>query len=241
MTLFNRHILAALVAAMWSAPNVALADNVTVVELFTSQGCSSCPPADSLLGELAERDDLVALSLPVDYWDYLGWKDSFGSPKHSARQKSYALTRGDRAVYTPQVVINGERHVVGSDRRELKAALAAAAGNAIDVGLEVNERTIDITLPDASGERRRGTIWLAGFSSAEPVEIGRGENAGRTVTYHNVVRKLIRVGEWNGEALSLSVKRSDIWADKMSGCAVIVQEDRYGGIGPVLGAALVVE
>lgn len=236
----KRTVLSAIAAFVMCVPAGAMA-GPTVIELFTSQGCSSCPPADALLGELADRDDVVALSLPVDYWDYLGWKDSFGSPQHSARQKSYALTRGDRAVYTPQIVINGKAHIVGSDRAQLRSALKRASNQTMEVGLDVGPDVIEIKIPEKAGKARKGVVWLASISDAEPVEIGRGENAGRRVVYYNVVTRLTRVGEWRGDAATITVNRRDVWSKEANGCAVIIQEDLHDGAGPIIGAALVRE
>ena len=213
-----------------------------VIELFTSQGCSSCPPADELLGTLADRDDIIALSLPVDYWDYLGWKDSFATSQNTARQKSYAHARGDRSIYTPQIVVNGVRDIVGSDAGELDAALKSSGSQIVDLDVTMGPRAIDVAVPaDPTGQRRHGVVWLAGFSGAEPVTIGRGENAGRKVVYHNVVRTLVRIGDWDGQPTHLKVDRVKVWKKDMDGCAVIIQEDVYGGTGPVLAAALVRE
>src|SRR5438874_11007043 len=101
----------------------AVADPLAVIELFTSQGCSSCPPADKLVGELGSDPSLVALSLPIDYWDYLGWTDTLADPRNSARQRAYSHARGDREVYTPQVVVNGSQHALGSDREAIESAI----------------------------------------------------------------------------------------------------------------------
>ena len=108
----------------------AHADPRAVVELFTSQGCSSCPPADKIIGELAKDPNVIALSMPIDYWDYLGWKDTLADSRFTARQKSYSHMRGDRDVYTPQVVVNGALHVIGSDRGKIENAIATTKSNA---------------------------------------------------------------------------------------------------------------
>src|SRR5437763_17082228 len=129
---------AALAIAAWAAVASASADPRAVVELFTSQGCSSCPPADRLLGELAHDPAIVALSLPIDYWDYLGWKDTLANPRHAARQKAYSKVRGDHEVYTPQVVVNGSIHALGSDKSAIEMAIAKSRHNPETMVLPVN-------------------------------------------------------------------------------------------------------
>lgn len=212
---------------------------VTVVELFTSQGCSSCPPADALLGDLAQRDGIIALSLPVDYWDYLGWKDSLASPMHTERQRAYAKARGDRAVYTPQIVINGREHVIGSRIGEVISLVEAAAEDALPVEVELTESGSSLTVSISETEVPDGEIivWMAGYTAEERIDIKRGENAGRQIAYYNVVRKLKPIGQWDGSAMTIDVPVAE-WADKtLSGCVVIVQRADKGGAGAILGAA----
>src|SRR5215831_3918591 len=145
-----------------TAPAMA-AETRAVIELFTSQGCSSCPPADQLVGQLAKDPSLVAMSLPIDYWDYLGWKDTLATPGHTARQRGYAQVRGDRAVYTPQVVVNGVVHVQGSDKAAIDRAIAQTGQQpgtlSVPVTLAVEGGRINVTVP-ASAEGRSGEIWL---------------------------------------------------------------------------------
>lgn len=208
----------------------------TVVELFTSQGCSSCPPADELLGKLANRDDVIAMTLPVDYWDYLGWKDTLASPANSKRQRTYATVRGDGQVYTPQVVINGIRHAVGSYASDIDAAIveAAKATQPWQPGFTVIEEggELRIQVP-AMTNGARGTLWLADYVHSAPVEITRGENSGRSITYTNVVRKLTPIGDWDGSAATFSVKLADVMSKGSDGCVVFLQK---GEGGPILGA-----
>ena len=181
-----------------------------MVELFTSQGCSSCPPADKLVGELARDPSIMVMSLAVDYWDYLGWKDTLALAGHSSRQRAYAKSRGDREVYTPQVVVNGIVHVLGSDKAAIEQAIAEtaqrrgvalAAGDAVGRGRQADG--------ERAGGRRtsqtHGEVWLCPMTKAVPVAIGRGENRGRTITYSNVVRRWIKLGEWTGKAETFTV------------------------------------
>jgi hypothetical protein len=232
-------VLCAVVAS--TAPTCA-GETRAVVELFTSQGCSSCPAADDLLGKLAADPSLVAMSLPIDYWDYLGWKDTLAKPGHTARQRAYAAARGDRAVYTPQVVVNGAMHVQGSD----KAAIERVIGQtrqlpgtlAVPVTLSVAGGRIDVKVPASTEVRIKGDIWLCALTGSIPVAIGRGENRGRTITYYNVVRRWVKLGQWNGTARSVSVPVSDLDSEHANSVAVLVQAGEDGALGRMLGASI---
>jgi hypothetical protein len=210
------------------------------MELFTSQGCSSCPPADKLLGELAEREDVLALSLPVDYWDYLGWKDTLASHDFSERQREYSQARGDGEVYTPQAVINGSVGIVGSDRKVVEAALKRATeqGFPVPIGLSAGEDAVTVKIgAAANAAANRGTIWLVMYDRSVTVPIERGENSGRTITYSNVVRKLRPIAMWKGEAMTIDLPRSEMNQAKVARCAVLLQSEKSGGLpGPILGA-----
>ena len=166
--------LGACAGAMITAP--ARAETRGVIELFTSQGCSSCPPADKLLGELIRDPSLVAFSLPVDYWDSLGWKDTLADPRNSERQRAYARSRGDRGVYTPQVVVNGTAHVVGSDKAAIDRALASARARlSVPVNAAVKGSNLTIDIPAGNGA---GEVWVYALAKEVPVAVGRGEPAG---------------------------------------------------------------
>ena len=211
----------------------------SVVELFTSQGCSSCPPADRLAQELAMRDDLLVLSLAVDYWDYLGWKDSLATPQHTKRQRDYSRAMGKGgAVYTPQMVVNGERDVVGSRRAQVERLLARKSrflGRApLNLSLKEGKLHIDIGARQGGGTVG-ATVWLMPFVGMRRVNILRGENRGRDLTYVNVVRNMMPVGMWHGEALSLTIPADTVPKD--GGAAVLVQENGHGAIW---GAARIV-
>ena len=215
-----------------------------VVELFTSQGCSSCPPADRLMGRLATEKDLIALSFNVDYWDYLGWKDTLGSPDNSARQRAYAGRRGDGAVYTPQVVVNGRDHVQGSNEAAIRAALAGDAANGkapdLDITMTADDVSVTVTVPDAAtAGPLDATLWLVTYSQAATVAITRGENRGEKITYHNVVRSMRAIGMWKGKALTATLPRAELMKNGADGCAVILQDAGEGHLGPVLGAAII--
>jgi hypothetical protein len=220
----------------------AHADPRAVIELFTSQGCSSCPPADNILGELAKDPSVIALSMPIDYWDYLGWKDTLADSRFSARQKAYSQVRGDREVYTPQVVVNGSAHVIGSDRAGIESAIDAttkAAGvMSVPVTMTQSGRAINVSVAASTRPgATHGEVWICSISKAVPISIGRGENRGREVTYHNVVRSLLKVGDWNGTSDSWSVPLENVSRDGVDGAVVYVQDGDRDKPGAMLGAA----
>jgi hypothetical protein len=202
-----------------------------VVELFTSQGCSSCPPADALLGDLAKREDVLALSLHVDYWDYIGWKDPFAQRAYTDRQRSYSRTLNQRYVYTPQMVINGSLQGVGSDRAEIgklidSARKAAASGPNLTLNGGGAQRVLRI---GAGKVAAPATVWLVGFDRAHETPVRSGENSGKKLANHNVVRSLQPVGTWKGAAAEIPLDLSDVAAN-CDGAAVIVQSDETGPI-----------
>jgi hypothetical protein len=223
----------------------AHADPRAVVELFTSQGCSSCPPADRILGELAKDPSIIALSMPIDYWDYLGWKDTLADARFSARQKAYSQMRGDREVYTPQVVINGSMHVVGSDRDSIESAIGstAKADRVMSVPVTMTQAGKQITVSVAASGKgpaattTHGEVWICSISKAVPISIGRGENGGRKITYHNVVRNLLKVGDWNGSSGSWTVPLENISREGVDAAVVYVQDGNRDKPGAMLGAA----
>lgn len=180
-----------------------------VVELFTSQGCSSCPPADEYLHELAKRDDVIALALHVDYWDYIGWKDIFADPAYTARQRKYAKVAGRRMVYTPQMIINGQEDVVGNRPQDVQALIAAHQAKPAQVRLHVTRagRALQINARDVSGAGQSWDVQLVSYRPKSPVKITRGENAGHDFTYANVVTGITRIAQWQGNTpLSLNAK-----------------------------------
>jgi hypothetical protein len=211
-----------------------------VVELFTSQGCSSCPPADRVLNELSREPDLVALSLPVDYWDYLGWKDTLASPAFSARQRAYAAARGDQQVFTPQMVINGTAFCIGSDRAKLGDSIARAARGRdtlpvpITVGEEGSNVAISVGRADAMPS---GEVWLFPVAKTRQVSIGRGENRGRSIAYANVVRGMTRVGSWSGSPARFEVPLSIARGNGADSYVILLQSGEIGKPGLILGAA----
>ncbi|MDJ1159745.1 DUF1223 domain-containing protein [Chelatococcus sp. SYSU_G07232] len=213
-----------------------------VVELFTSQGCSASPPADALLAELAQDPAVVALTLPVTYWDYLGWKDTLAEAAFSARQRAYAAARGDGQIYTPQIVVNGLAHVVGSDRNAIEESAVATRGRlgALSVSITLDETPTALKVevgaaPD--GVQKSGTLWLLPVVKKRAVSIHEGENKDLRVTYTNVVRRIVRMAEWKGEPLAFEMPIAmarPAWAE---GYVIILQSNGGGAVGPILGAA----
>ena len=214
----------------------------TVIELFTSQGCSSCPPADALLATLARRDDVLAITLPVDYWDYIGWKDTLASPRNTARQRAYAVSLGSNQVFTPQAVVNGLAYAVGSNETEVEKAIeATAAGFAarrVPVTFEAGRDSFRIAAGAAPAgvEIKHATIWLVVMQRAAQVAIRKGENAGRTITYTNVVHEMVPIGVWDpGTPANVTIAASSyLFEPERDDLAVVLQE---GDAGPIVGAA----
>ncbi|MDF1687554.1 MAG: DUF1223 domain-containing protein [Parvibaculaceae bacterium] len=210
-----------------------------VVELFTSQGCSSCPPADAYMNDLSQREDVLALSLPVDYWDYLGWKDTLASPAHTNRQRAYQKALGTRNVYTPQMVINGQAHAVGSRRPLVEEAIAEQRTSRttppsmhFDKQGDILELKVGASaLPH---DQKHATLWLVRYNKETPVTIERGENRGKAITYVNVVREMMPIGMWTGKAVTIDIPIDSLMAQGYDGCAAILQAD---GQGPILAAA----
>jgi hypothetical protein len=209
-------------------------DMPVVVELFTSQGCSSCPPADSLLGKLAERHDVLPLAFHVDYWDYIGWKDPFATKISTERQYSYGHALGLNMVYTPQMVIGGTHDAVGSDEGSVGRAIAADANRPKLKLSVVRDATgaYKVEIP-AGMTGAPATVWVALFDHAHKTQVQRGENSGSTLTEFNIVREWRKIGEWNGQAVEIALNLTPE-SDEYDACAVLVQE---GGYGLIRGAA----
>lgn len=223
---------AALMTTCIAAPAMAETSPV-VVELYTSQGCSSCPPADDMLTELSARDDVIALALHVDYWDYIGWVDEFANPEHTRRQQNYARAAGETTIYTPQFVIAGQDIVIGARGMDVADLIAThrTQVHSVDVDLDWSGDVlrIDATVDDMPADAEY-VVQLVQILPEQTVDIRRGENAGRTISYSNVVQSIAVLGQWDGaEPISIETDVSD--AQQV---AVIVQ---HGTNGPVVGAA----
>lgn len=214
MTPRPRLFLIAVALAVLAGGRVAAMETSVrgVIEMFTSQACALCPPADRLMRELARDDSLVSLSYPVDYWDYTGWKDTLALPACGARQKAYAAARGDAHVYTPQAVINGMRHVPGADKNAIEGAFSATRPGSLGGGVRATLSTtpaglaVGVEGPSETGSAR---VLLLGVIRESTVVIGRGENRGAKITYANVVRSVVDLGEFRGGSQVYSAARSE--------------------------------
>jgi len=221
----------AMAAAVWMGLPVAAEaqSSPVVVELFTSQGCSSCPPADALLHRMTERADVLPLALHVDYWDYIGWKDQFADPSHTARQKGYAQAAGRNMIYTPQMIIMGQQDVVGADAVEVAEAIARQQQNAPSVELQLQRSDTELQVvlrPLADLPSAPLLVQLVRFSPVKSIAITRGELAGRKFDYVNVVEDWQQIGTWDGQGeLSLNMALAG-----PEPAAVLVQQGAFGAI-----------
>ena len=232
----------AVVAATLSSQLHAGSTKTTVVELFTSQGCYSCPPAEAFLGELVAKDGVLPLEFHVDYWDKLvygaagKWKDVFSSPASTQRQRHYNLSiRGSARVYTPQMVVDGQSEMIGTHRREVLSSIRkASVSKRPRINILIERKSVGgftVSLDGATSEP--SAVWYVRFIKAKTTEVLAGENKGKTLTSHNIVTELRRLGDWNGQMTTLEL--SDVALDDNHGCAVIVQSE---SLGPILGAAV---
>ena len=227
-----RCVAAALcVAGACGVPAAYAEPRPAVVELFTSEGCNSCPPAEAYVGELAGRGDVLALAFHVDYWDDLGWRDRFGLSQAVERQRSYARALRLSTVYTPQVVIDGRADYVGSDRSAIAKALKESR-EGIPIAVSVSNAELLVRL-EARGQAPRGDVILVAYLRKAISPIGRGENAGRTLAEYNIVRAVRELGRWEGAAQDFRVKLSSLPQDATD-VAVLVQAP---GQGPISAAA----
>lgn len=221
-----------------SAPAFADSDTAmapVVVELFTSQGCNSCPPAEAFLNELADDVGIIALELHVDYWDYIGWADPFASPEITQRQRDYARALALRYVYTPQMVIDGRHNVVGSHRQQVRAAIGQSTLRGKPLAIEFTEEDGGkIVIPAGNSPDGGATVWLAIYDGLHETEVQRGENRGKTLKNRHVVRELEELAVWTGERLEIPVDLARVAALGRAGCAILVQQGRTG---PIIGAA----
>jgi len=222
---------AAAALLLWCAAAAGAEPRPLVLELFTSEGCSSCPPADAYLGRLSARGDVVALSFHVNYWDSLGWRDRFALSQFVERQNVYARNLNRASVYTPELVIDGRYDCLGSDEKTVARALGERR-DGVAVALAVHEATVRVELGAAQRVPPSDVVLVAYLRHAVSA-IGRGENAGRTLEEFNVVRGLRTLGSWHGEGRSFDVPLSSLPADATD-IAVLVQPS---GQAPIIGAA----
>jgi hypothetical protein len=232
-----------LVACVTGASRTIAADVRNVIELFTSQGCESCPPADKIIGELSKQPDTIALTLAVDYWDYLGWHDTLALAGHGTRQRAYARARGDRDVFTPQAVINGSAEALGSDRAQIEQAIQKThrlpATLAVPLNLSIEGQDLRVSVAKGTDQASQAEVWLCPLSKTVPVEIARGENKGRSIVYHNVVRRWIKVGNWTGIAADWKVPLTEFRTPAVDQVAVVVQSGTAAAPSTIVSAGMI--
>ena len=228
--------VAAALAAVPVAAGEIRVNPKAVVELFTSQGCASCPKADAKIAELKARGDVIALAWHVDYWDYIGWPDTFGTAANSDRQRAYAESWGSSRIYTPQLIVNGRKGVVGSRDKEVEGALAEARLD-LPVRLELKGDMLKVSVAARPGAGA-AVVWLVTYKDHAAVLIERGENAGQTIDYTQIVTGKQMLGAWDGaEGTTLKLPLSELSANGSDGAVILVQSDKQGLPGPILGAA----
>jgi hypothetical protein len=238
-SLLRRAALAVSVAVAGTAAQAQTATSPVVLELFTSQGCNSCPPADALMQDWLKQPGIIAISLHVDYWDYLGWKDTLGKKGHGVRQQDYARNSGKREVYTPQVVVNGKYMVVGSDRAAVERALEKGRRMpSVTIQAEKAKATGNwqIKVPAMPGFEGEAKLVLCRYDAQHEVAIERGENSGKTLNYLNVARSWGDLGRWKGQSASYDVPDLTGTDWTRQGAMVMLQIVTSEGVGPVLGA-----
>lgn len=215
----------------------------TVVELFTSQGCSSCPPADEVLTELIKDKNYLGLAYHVDYWDYIGWKDTFGDPEFTTRQRNYAAAMQERQIYTPQAVVNGRSHMNGAYGKKIKsqAQKFIQSGKGLTVPIIVVEKAgrISVTI-EAQDTYKDATLYAIYFEPEAIVDIKRGENAGKKITYTNIVRKIEMLGMTGKKGLHAEFSLTDIKAKGFSNYALVLQsKNKDNKPSAIIGASVI--
>ncbi|WP_320201352.1 DUF1223 domain-containing protein [Agrobacterium sp. rho-13.3] len=211
-----------------------------VVELFTSQGCASCPPADETLRKLIQKGDVVGLSYHVDYWNYLGWADSLASKENTERQYGYARALGRNNVYTPQAVVNGRDHVKGADIQAIYKKLDSFknAGEGLNVPVKAQRLSDEIEIDIGAGQGKADVV-VAYFTREQIVDVQKGENQGKKISYWHSVYDVQTVGMWNGSSMTVKLPASVMSKAKNGGCAVLLQTtDAQGNPAAIIGASV---
>jgi hypothetical protein len=212
-----------------------------VVELFTSQGCSSCPPADAAFRKLVERGDVIALAYHVDYWNYLGWADTLSSKENTERQYGYARTMGRGNVYTPQVVVNGRDHVAGADlggiTNKIDGYLTEGKGLTVPIAAKVNGDELEVKIGAGPG---KANVVMVYFNREKVIDVEKGENSGQKIAYLNSVADVETVGMWDGKETSLTLPANVLQKPDLEGCAILLQSSTEDGTpSAILGATVV--
>jgi hypothetical protein len=226
---------AILIGAIAIASPAAAEPVKQVVELFTSQSCSSCPPADRLFGEVVKRDGIIGLAWHVDYWNYLDWKDTFSSSEATKRQYAYAKAFGTKQVYTPQFVLNGRKSM---DADSLASATGAGSAEPLPVEMSATASKDRLVIRTGGGKGDANLIMVQ-FDDEETVNVANGENSGRTLTNHYAVTGMHTVGMWSGKAMQIDLPLDEYMPKKGMGCAVLLQRMDGDMPGEIIGAATI--
>ncbi|NKL04722.1 DUF1223 domain-containing protein [Rhizobium leguminosarum] len=212
-----------------------------VVELFTSQGCSSCPPADAAFRKLVNQGDVIALAYHVDYWNYLGWADTLSSKENTERQYGYAKTMGRSNVYTPQAIVNGRDHLAGADLNGINTKIDtySSEGNGLTVPISAAMRGDELEIKIGAGQGRANVVMVY-FDKEKTIDVEKGENSGQKLSYLHSVTNVETVGMWDGKATSLTLPASVLQRPQLEGCAILLQSATADGDpAAILGATVV--
>jgi hypothetical protein len=236
-----RFLISLIAGIAFAGPSFGQEAPKGVVELFTSQGCSSCPPADAAFRKLVERGDVIALAYHVDYWNYLGWADTLSSKENTERQYAYARTMGRANVYTPQVVVNGRDHVMGSDlggiEKKVDGFLTEGEGLIVPIKAQVLGDQLEITVAAGQG---KANVVMVYFDREKTIDVEKGENSGQKIAYVHSVSDVETVGMWDGKQTRLTLPATLLQKPDLEGCAVLLQSSTADGTpAAILGAAVV--
>ncbi|MBY3131512.1 MULTISPECIES: DUF1223 domain-containing protein [Rhizobium] len=212
-----------------------------VVELFTSQGCSSCPPADAAFRKLVNQGDVIALAYHVDYWNYLGWADTLSSKENTERQYGYAKTMGRSNVYTPQAIVNGRDHLAGADLSGINSKIDtySSEGNGLTVPISAAMRGDELEIKIGAGQGKANVVMVY-FDKEKTIDVEKGENSGKKISYLHSVTNVETVGMWDGKATSLTLPASVLQRPQLEGCAILLQSATADGDpAAILGATVV--
>ncbi|MBY5366120.1 DUF1223 domain-containing protein [Rhizobium sp. LARHSG275] len=212
-----------------------------VVELFTSQGCSSCPPADAAFRKLVNQGDVIALAYHVDYWNYLGWADTLSSKENTERQYGYARTMGRSNVYTPQAIVNGRGHLAGADLSGINSKIDtfSSEGNGLTVPISAAMRGDELEIKIGAGQGKANVVMVY-FDKEKTIDVEKGENSGQKISYLHSVTNVETVGMWDGKATSLTLPASVLQRPQLEGCAILLQSATADGDpAAILGATVV--
>jgi hypothetical protein len=239
--MFPRFLISLVAGMALAGPSLAQEAPKGVVELFTSQGCSSCPPADAAFRKLVERGDVIALAYHVDYWNYLGWADTLSSKENTERQYGYARTMGRGNVYTPQVVVNGRDHVAGADlggiTNKIDGYLTEGKGLTVPIAAKVNGDELEVKIGAGPG---KANVVMVYFNREKVIDVEKGENSGQKIAYLNSVADVETVGMWDGKETSLTLPANVLQKPDLEGCAILLQSSTEDGTpSAILGATVV--